>query len=625
MTKYNAESIQVLDAMTAIRKRPGMYIGGTDKTALHHCVLEVVSNSIDEFMSGYGAKIRVEVLDGMISIRDYGRGIPFGKMKNGREALTAIFTETHSGAKFDDNGYKVAGGLHGVGLTAVNAVSQVLTAYSYRDGKLAVQAFERGIPRFDIQIKNTEQPNGTRVEFLQDPEIFGDLKFDYDFICSQVKELSYLTTGLSFEVAYMDEFGEELEVRKYEPQNGLLDYIQDFTKDDNQIFNKPFYYKGRYNDIDTELVFTFVEARNEKMKIYTNNIPNEAGTHVTGFRSAFTSFINSYSNNNDMWDGQNFSGDLVRKGLRIIASVKMKDPMFVGQTKEKLSSPEARSAVSNVVTEAMEEFAVTRKKDLHRIIADIVQSLNKDTTSQQIKAITKKSPILGNTILPGKLADCNKRGVTAEIFIVEGSSAAGSMKSARNRDNQAILPLRGKILNAEKNTLEKLLKNKEIQSLIKAFGIGIGDLVDISKIRYGKIILATDADIDGAHIRTLLLTFLYKYMRELLEEGFIYAAVPPLFQITYGKTIRYAYEEEEMQEIVDNHAAAVVSRFKGLGEMSDKELWETTMNPENRTLFQITIEDAAKAANIFEVLMGTKVVPRRNFIIEHSELADLDV
>jgi len=622
---YGIDDIRTLGAMEAIRKRPGMYVGSVGASGLSHIILEVISNSIDEHLSGYGTTIKITLHeDGSISIEDDARGMPIGIMKDGSQSLISLLTKLHTGGKFGDCGYNSSGGLNGVGAKAANALSKWLIATVKRDGAIYQAKFERGEVRGGVEEIGKATSTGTTLHFLPDDEIFTTNKIDFNSIKTQVQELSFLSKGLKFEL----ENKITKEKIEYLSENGLLDYINALNKDKKLVNKNVFYCENEIEDATVEVAMQFNTGTSERVKLYTNNIPNSAGTHLTGFRSSFTKTINDYAKRENIFKDKdsNLTGEDLKEGLTLIINIKMPEPVFDGQTKEKLTDARGRTYVSRIVTEALKEFFINFKADTVNIInkASLAKKA-REAAKKARETVRRKSPTGGTSVLPGKLTDCQNAGKdNSEVIIVEGDSAGGIVKTARDRKTQAVLPLKGKILNAEKNDLVKLLNNTEIKAMITAFGCGIGNEFDIKKLRYDRVIIMTDADVDGAHIRTLLLTFLFKYMRPLIKEGHVYAAVPPLYIVTYRNKKTYFYTKEEVDEFILTHKNATINYLKGLGEMDPDEIWDTTINPEARKLIQIKIENEEEASKLFTVLMGTKVAPRKQFIIENAKYAEID-
>ncbi|WP_300358458.1 DNA topoisomerase (ATP-hydrolyzing) subunit B [Fusobacterium sp.] len=631
---YQAENITVLEGLEAVRKRPGMYIGTTSERGLHHLVWEIVDNSIDEALAGYCNKIMVNVLpDNIIEVIDNGRGIPTGiHPKYGKSALEIVLTVLHAGGKFENDNYKVSGGLHGVGVSVVNALSEWLEVEVNRDGKVWYQKYNRGIPVEPVKTIGETTVTGTKVRFKADYEIFETLVYNFETLDTRLKELAYLNKGLRIILTDKRKSPEVVADLKFD--GGIIDYIKDIEKDNTALIKEPVYMSGESDGIVVEAVMIYNTNQRESVYSFVNNIhTHEGGTHVSGFRTALTRVIN------DVGKAQGFlkdkdgklQGSDIREGLSAIVSIKIAQPQFEGQTKTKLGNSEVTGIVSNIVGTQLKMFLEDTPNDTKIIIDKVLNSKRAREAAQKARELVLRKSALEVGSLPGKLADCSsKNPEECEIYIVEGDSAGGSAKQGRDRRFQAILPLRGKILNVEKAGLHKALENAEIRAMITAFGAGMGENFDISKLRYAKIILMTDADVDGAHIRTLLLTFFYRYMVELLHNGNIYIAQPPLYKITTGRTIQYAYDDKQLKFIVDNlegeNKKYALQRYKGLGEMNPEQLWETTMDPDTRTFYQVKVDDAREADMIFDKLMGDKVEPRRQFIEDGAQFVkNLDI
>lgn len=634
MNNYQAENITVLEGLEAVRKRPGMYIGTTSERGLHHLVWEVVDNSIDEALAGYCDKIIVNVLpDNIIEVIDNGRGIPTGiHPKYGKSALEIVLTVLHAGGKFENDNYKVSGGLHGVGISVVNALSEWLEVEVQRDGKIWYQKYNRGTPVEPVKTIGDTSVTGTKVRFKADYQIFETLVYSFETLDTRLKELAYLNKGLRIILTDKRKDPEVVADLKFE--GGIIDYIKDVEQDNIALIKEPIYMSGEADGIVVEAVMIYNTNQRESVYSFVNNIhTHEGGTHVSGFRTALTRVIN------DVGKAQGFlkdkdgklQGSDIREGLSAIVSIKIAQPQFEGQTKTKLGNSEVTGIVSNIVGTQLKMFLEDTPADTKIIIDKVLNSKRAREAAQKARELVLRKSALEVGSLPGKLADCSSKNPDeCEIYIVEGDSAGGSAKQGRDRRFQAILPLRGKILNVEKAGLHKALENAEIRAMITAFGAGMGENFDISKLRYGKIILMTDADVDGAHIRTLLLTFFYRYMVELLHNGNVYIAQPPLYKITTGKTIQYAYDDKQLKFIVDNlegeNRKYALQRYKGLGEMNPEQLWETTMDPDTRTFYQVKVDDAREADMIFDKLMGDKVEPRRKFIEDGAEFVkNLDI
>ncbi|MBD8501002.1 DNA topoisomerase (ATP-hydrolyzing) subunit B [Paenibacillus arenosi] len=629
---YDENQIQVLEGLEAVRKRPGMYIGSTSSKGLHHLVWEVVDNSIDEALAGYCTRIDVTVHeDNSISVADNGRGIPVGehaKMK--RPAVEVVMTVLHAGGKFGGEGYKVSGGLHGVGVSVVNALSEQLIVTVRRDGQVHQQEYRRGAPQYDLQVIGETAETGTTVKFKPDSEIFTEtLVYEYDILASRIRELAFLNRGL--EIVLKDERTDTSNSFKYD--GGIIEFVEYLNRNRESLHEPPIFVEGMKEHISCEIALQYNDSYSEHIYSFANNIhTHEGGTHEFGFKSALTRVINEYARKMNLVkdNDSNLSGDDVREGLTTIISVKIPEPQFEGQTKTKLGNSEVRGIIESMFAEKFMEFLEENPAVSRKIVEKGTQAARAREAARRARELTRRKSALEVSSLPGKLADCSSKDPSnSEIFIVEGDSAGGSAKQGRDRHFQAILPLKGKILNVEKSRLDKILSNAEIRAIITALGTGIGEDFDIAKARYHKIVIMTDADVDGAHIRTLLLTFFYRYMRKLVDSGYIYIAQPPLFKIERNKVIRYADSEKQRDEIMAEFGQGVkinVQRYKGLGEMNATQLWETTMDPESRKMLQVTIDDARQADEIFNTLMGDNVEPRRDFIQQHAKFVkNLDI
>ncbi|MDU5141783.1 MAG: DNA topoisomerase (ATP-hydrolyzing) subunit B [Paenibacillus dendritiformis] len=622
---YDESQIQVLEGLEAVRKRPGMYIGSTSVRGLHHLVWEVVDNSIDEALAGYCTKIQVIVHeDNSITVIDNGRGIPVGiEQKMQRPAVEVVMTVLHAGGKFGGEGYKVSGGLHGVGVSVVNALSESLIVTVKRDGHIHQQEYRRGVPQYDLKVLGDTDETGTTIRFKPDPEIFTDtLVYDHETLVSRIRELAFLNKGI--EMVLTDERNNQTETYKYD--GGIIEFVEYLNRNREKMHDPPIYVEGQKDYITCEIALQYNDSYTENIYSFANNIhTHEGGTHESGFKSALTRIINEYARKmNLMKDNvSNLSGDDVREGLTAIVSVKIPEPQFEGQTKTKLGNSEVRSIVESLFAERLMEFMDENPAISRKVVEKGLQAARAREAARRARELTRRKSALEVSSLPGKLADCSSKDASqSELFIVEGDSAGGSAKQGRDRHFQAILPLRGKILNVEKSRLDKILSNAEIRAIITALGTGIGEDFDLEKARYHKIIIMTDADVDGAHIRTLLLTFFYRYMRKLIEAGYVYIAQPPLFKIERNKVVRYADSEKMRDEIIAEFgegAKVNVQRYKGLGEMNAEQLWETTMDPESRSLLQVSFEDAKMADEVFDTLMGDNVEPRRDFIQRHAK------
>ena len=627
---YGEEQIQVLEGLEPVRKRPGMYIGSTDEKGLHHLVTEIVDNSIDEALAGYCTEILIEInADGSCSVTDNGRGIPTGiHKKEGKSAVELVLTKLHAGGKFGGGGYKISGGLHGVGLSVVNALSEWLEVEVFQDGKHFKQVYNRGIPQRDLQVIGESEKTGTKVTFMPDDEIFETVTFDFNLIKSRLRELAFLNKGIKI-IAKDHRDGKE-ETMHYE--GGIVEFVEQMNQNRETVFPKPIYIDDSVNGGEIEVCFQYNDSYNEIIHAYANNInTEEGGTHLEGFKKALTKVLNDYGHKlNILKESEKLSGEDVREGLTAVISVKLTEPQFEGQTKTKLGNSFMQGAVAKVVTDKFGEYLEEHPKEAKDLILKSVTAQRAREAARNARELTRRKGVLETNSLPGKLADCSERDPKLyEIYIVEGDSAGGTAKQGRDRRFQAILPLRGKILNVEKARLNRVLENAEIKAMATAFGAGIGPDFDISKLRYDKIICMTDADVDGSHIRILLLTFFYRYMRPLIEEGHVYAAMPPLYKVEKGKQEVYCYTDEEKEKAVAEMGGASkcqVQRYKGLGEMDKEQLWYTTMSPEHRSLIQIKMKDAIEAEQVFTLLMGEDPVLRRQFIEENAKLVtDLDI
>lgn len=634
-TEYGADQIQILEGLEAVRKRPGMYIGSTSSRGLHHLVYEIVDNAVDEALAGYCDTIDVSINeDNSITVIDNGRGIPVGiNQKAGIPAVEVVFTILHAGGKFGGGGYKVSGGLHGVGASVVNALSTWLEVTIFNEGKIYRQRYERGKTVYSLKIVGECEPEktGTMVTFLPDPEIFEETIFDFGTLKHRFREIAFLTKGLK--IVARDKREEEKEVT-FHYEGGIKEFVQYLNKSNTALYDDILYFEGNKDGVMVEVAMQHNDAYTENTYGFVNNITTpEGGTHIVGFRNALTKTFNEYARKNKLLkeSEQNLTGEDIREGLTAIISVKIEDPQFEGQTKQKLGNSEARGAVDGIVSNQLEIYLEQNPAVAKIIIEKSLLSQRARDAARKARELTRRKSALDGTSLPGKLADCvDKDPSKCEIYIVEGDSAGGSAKTARSRATQAILPLRGKILNVEKARLDKIYANAEIKAMITAFGTGIHEDFDISKLRYHKIIIMTDADVDGAHIATLLLTFLYRFMPELIKQGYVYLAKPPLFKIEKNKKIHYAYTEQEQADILAEIGmdGCNIQRYKGLGEMDADQLWETTMDPESRILMRVVMdEDSTSELDLtFTTLMGDKVEPRREFIEENAKYAkNLDI
>lgn len=629
-TNYDETQIQVLEGLEAVRKRPGMYIGSTSVRGLHHLVYEVVDNSIDEAMAGFCDTINITIhKDSSITIEDNGRGIPVGiHPKMGKPAVEVALTVLHAGGKFGGGGYKVSGGLHGVGLSVVNALSEWLVVHVKREGHIYKQRYERGVTKSPLEIIGEADNTGTTITFKPDHLIFEDINFNYDILKSRMRELAFLNAGVKIRLA--DERSGADEVFHYE--GGIVSFVEYLNKNKTVIHPTPIYISGKKDDTFIEAALQYNDMYVENIHSFANNISTqEGGTHLIGFKSALTRVINDYARKHNILkeNENNLTGEDTREGLSAVISVKLTNPQFEGQTKTKLGNSEVRGMVETIMIEGLSTFMEENPSVARAIVEKALNASRAREAARKARELTRRKSLLESVSLPGKLADCiEKDPAKSEIFLVEGDSAGGSAKQGRNRHFQAILPLRGKILNVEKARIDRVLASEEIKAMITAFGTGIGEDFDISKLRYHRIIIMTDADVDGSHIRTLLLTFFYRYMRPLIENGHIYIAQPPLYNIKKGKQQYYAYSDQELNDILNEigREGIEVQRYKGLGEMNAEQLADTTMDPEKRTLLKVNMENAILADEIFTVLMGDKVEPRREFIQQNAKLVtNLDV
>lgn len=635
--KYDASDIQVLEGLDPVRKRPGMYIGSTDEHGLHHLVTEVVDNSIDEALAGYCTQIDVIINeDGSCSVSDNGRGIPTGIIeKEGKSAVEVVLTKLHAGGKFGGEGYKISGGLHGVGVSCVNALSSKLVAEVYQNGLYHVIEFSRGKTVTPLKIVGKTDKRGTTVTFWPDEEIFETTIFNYDTMKNRFREIAFLNKGLVISLEDKREGKERKET--FEFKGGIVEFVDFLNKNRETILPNPVYFnkfnRNESGEIENEIevCFQFNDGYSEIINAYANNInTEEGGSHLEGFKNGLTKVINDYATKNKIIkDNEKLSGEDCREGITAVISVKLRNPQFEGQTKTKLGNSEMRTIVYKAMVESFGDFLEEHPIEAKNLIMKSINAQRARDAARNARELTRRKSVLENTTLPGKLADCTEKNVEhCEIFLVEGDSAGGTAKQGRDRRFQAILPLRGKILNVEKARLHKILENNEIKNMITAFGAGIGSEFDESKLRYHKIISMTDADVDGAHIRILLLTFLFRYMKPLIEKGYVYSAKPPLYKVARGKDEKYFYSDSELNEELERNGrkGVTIQRYKGLGEMNAEQLWETTMNPEKRTLIQITMEDAIEADKLFNQLMGEDPELRRQFIEENATLVtDLDV
>ncbi len=640
-TEYGADQIQILEGLEAVRKRPGMYIGSTSIRGLHHLVYEIVDNSIDEALAGFCTEIFVQINeDNSVTVIDNGRGIPIGiNQKAGIPAVEVVFTVLHAGGKFGGGGYKVSGGLHGVGASVVNALSTWLEVEICNEGKIYKQRYERGKVMYPLKESGTcaEHKVGTKVTFLPDPEIFEETIYDFDILKQRLREMAFLTKCLKITLT---DKREQRENGKYKEENfyyegGIKEFVAYLNKSKTELYSDVLYFEGKKDDVYVEVALQHNDSYSESCYSFVNNINTpEGGTHLTGYKNAITKTFNDYARKAKLLkdNEENLSGEDIREGLATIVSVKIENPQFEGQTKQKLGNSEARGAVENVVGEQL-KYYLEQNPSIARIICEkSIQSQRARNAARKARDLTRRKSALDGMALPGKLADCSdKTPENCEIYIVEGDSAGGSAKTARDRATQAILPLRGKILNVEKARIDRIFSNAEIKTMITAFGTGINEDFDISKLRYHKIIVMTDADVDGAHISTLLLTFLYRFMPELIKQGYVYLAQPPLYKLEKNKKVWYAYSDEELSQILDEvgrDQANKIQRYKGLGEMDADQLWETTMNPEQRVLLKVVMDEEAESEVdlTFNTLMGDKVEPRREFIEANAKyVKNLDI
>ncbi|MDA0207919.1 MAG: DNA topoisomerase (ATP-hydrolyzing) subunit B [bacterium] len=637
--QYSAQSITVLEGLEPVQKRPGMYIGSTGPRGLHHLIWEVVDNSIDEVMAGHATQVTIKMLpDSWIEVIDDGRGIPVDKHKEQQvSALELVMTKLHAGGKFggENSGYKVSGGLHGVGVSVVNALSTQLEAEIHRDGKIWMQTYKKGIPQGNVKAIGTSKRTGTTIRFHPDDSIFETIEFTYETIINHLRQHSYLTGGVKINILDERKDGESIPYSFYF-EGGVASFIQHLNAKREAKHTNIFYTKKPYEDVEVEVALQYTEEYHESVHCFTNNITNpDGGTHLAGFRSALTRSLNNYAREKGFLKEKdtNLTGEDTREGLTAVISVKIPEPQFEGQTKGKLGNPEARGAVDNIFAEAFSVYLEEHPKDAEAIIGKCLLSARARAAARAARDTVLRKGALEGLMLPGKLADCSsKKAENSELYIVEGDSAGGSAKQGRDRETQAILPLRGKILNVERARLDKLLSNNEVKNLIIALGTNIGEAFDISNLRYHKIIIMTDADVDGAHIRTLLLTLFFRYFPDLIRDGYVYIAMPPLFQVKVGKKMQYAYSDEERDAAIKSltggkeDVSVTIQRYKGLGEMNPDQLWNTTMDPKTRTMKRVSVEDAEVANETFDILMGSDVAPRKKFIQTHAKtVTNLDV
>ncbi|MBP2029303.1 DNA gyrase subunit B [Methanohalophilus levihalophilus] len=629
---YDATHIQVLEGLEAVRKRPSMYIGSTDSRGLHHLVYEVVDNSIDEALAGFCDSIDVSINeDGSVTVTDSGRGIPIDPHpKYKKSALEVVMTVLHAGGKFDKNTYKVSGGLHGVGVSVVNALSEWVEVEVRRGGQIYFQRYNRGAPESEVVQVGGTDGTGTRTTFKPDGDIFETLDFDYDTLVTRLRELAFLNKGLR--IAISDNRDEEdIHKDEFHYEGGIVSFVEHLNSSRNALHEKPIYFEREKESTEVEIAIQYTDSYSEHVYSFANNInTHEGGTHLAGFKAALTRVANDYIKKNNLSkDDAKLSGEDIREGLTAIISVRLTEPQFEGQTKTKLGNSELKGIVESMVAEGLAEFLEENPKVAAIILQKALDAKRAREAAKKARELTRRKSALEVSTLPGKLADCSEKDPSmCEVYLVEGDSAGGSAKMGRNRRFQAILPFRGKILNVEKSRLSKILKNNEILSLITAMGTSIGEDYDIEKARYHKVIIMTDADVDGAHIRTLMLTFFFRYMTPLIEAGYVYIAQPPLYSLKKGKKQHFAYSDQEKAKILEEIGDKGVSiqRYKGLGEMNPDQLWETTMNPETRTILQVTMEDAVAADEMFSILMGDDVSPRKKFIQDHAkDVTNLDI
>ncbi len=638
---YDESQIQVLEGLEAVRRRPGMYIGSTDERGLHHLVYEIVDNAIDEALAGFCDNIEVTLnADGSVTVQDNGRGFPVGiHPKMGRPAVEVCLTVLHAGGKFGGEGYKVSGGLHGVGASVVNGLSSHLQVNVYQDGKIYQQEYERGKILYDLKVVGETERTGTTIRFWPDvktgedpePGIFETGHFDFDTLKTRFREMAFLNAGIRIELK--DLRGEEPHEQVFHYEGGIVSFVEYLNRHKTPLFAPPVYISGLKNGSTVEVALQWNDSFNESVFSFANNIHTpEGGTHLAGFRNALTRVINDYARKNGMLKASdaNLTGDDVREGLTAIVSVKLVEPQFEGQTKTKLGNSEIRPLVDSMVSEKLATYLEENPSSARAVLDKCLSAARAREAARKARDLTRRKTALESAALPGKLADCSERDpAKCEIFIVEGDSAGGSAKQGRDRHFQAILPLRGKILNVEKTRIDRALSNAEIKAMITAFGAGFGKEFDPAKLRYHRIVCMTDADVDGNHIRILLLTFFYRFMPRLIEDGYVYAAQPPLYKVTRGKQEQYVYSDSQLQKLLDEmgrDAKPEIQRYKGLGEMSYQQLWETTMNPETRSMYRVEMKDAIAADELFTLLMGDQVEPRREFIEQNAKLvADLDI
>ena len=630
--EYGASQIQVLEGLEAVRKRPGMYIGSTGPRGLHHLVYEIVDNSIDEALQGYCDRIYVSLNeDGSVTVKDDGRGIPVEiHPKTGKSTLETVLTVLHAGGKFGGGGYKVSGGLHGVGISVVNALSKWLVADVYRNGKIYRQTYEKGITTSELEVVGESHHTGTIINFMPDETIFDEIEFKYETLEHRLRELSFLNKGVK--IVFEDKREGSQRKKEFHYEGGLVEFVKYLNKTKTPIHDDVVYIDKKVGDSIVEIAMQYTDGYTENIYSFANNIDtHEGGTHLAGFKAALTKTVNDYAKRNKLIKENegNLTGEDIREGLTAVISVKLPDPQFEGQTKTKLGNTYMRGNVDGVTVEELGAFLEENPTTARTIVDKGLRAQRAREAAKRARELTRRKSVLESTSLPGKLADCaEKDPAKSEIFLVEGDSAGGSAKQGRDRHTQAILPLRGKILNVEKSRLDRILSSDEIKNMITAFGCGIGNDFDLEKARYHKIVIMTDADVDGAHIRTLLLTFFFRYMRPLIENGYVYAAQPTLYKVKKQKKEYYVYSDKELEVLLEEigRTGVELQRYKGLGEMNAEQLWDTTMNPETRTLLQVTIEDAVMADQVFSMLMGDKVGPRKEFIEENATyVTNLDI
>jgi len=631
MQEYGAQQIQVLEGLEPVRKRPGMYIGSTGPRGLHHLVYEVVDNSIDEALAGYCTDIYVSIeQDNSIVVVDNGRGIPTDKHpKTGKSAVETVLTVLHAGGKFGEGGYKVSGGLHGVGVSVVNALSEKLEVIVKREGKIYSQTFMRGASKGDLAVVGETSETGTTIRFKPDAEIFEETEYKFDTLEHRLRELAFLNKGIK--IILEDKRADREQKKEFMYKGGIVEFVKHLNKNRTSIQDDVIYFEKQVEDCNVEVAMQYTDGFTENIYSFANNInTHEGGSHLTGFKASLTKVMNDYARKYGFLKEkeENFTGEDIREGLTAIISVKLTNPQYEGQTKTKLGNTEVRGIVEGVTTENLEAFLEETPNTAKIAVEKCLRAQRARNAAKKARELARRKSALESTSLPGKLADCaEKDPAKSEVYIVEGDSAGGSAKQGRDRNTQAILPIRGKILNVEKSRLDKILSSDEIKNMITAFGCGIGNELDLSRLRYHKIVIMTDADVDGAHIRTLLLTFFFRYMRDLIENGYIYIAQPPLYQVKKGRKEHYVYNDKELEKLLEEigRKGIGIQRYKGLGEMNPEQLWETTMNPDHRTLLQVSIDDAAHSDEIFSMLMGDKVEPRREFIEQNARyVSNLD-